>query len=297
MEHLGHPGIRRRYTVADMTGFQVRQDFVKVGSGLPLWIARWIPEARAGSGKVVFIHGFLEHSGRYHSFLSKLAGSGTEVLAFDLRGHGHSGGRRAWFRSIDELLADLSAILTSASWVGHNEKVLLIGHSLGGLIAAQWSLQNQAWCRGLVLLAPAIAIGAIPPWLRALAPFAAAVLPWAKIVRMGAKALSRDPRVVDDFMNDPLVYHGRIPTRTGYVVLQAAARLRRSLDRVSVPFLVLHGTGDRICLARGSAELFARAQSPDKTFRLYPGFYHDLLHEPEAAAVEEDILRWLSFRL
>ncbi|MCS7239276.1 MAG: lysophospholipase [Thermoguttaceae bacterium] len=271
--------------------------FIQGVSGLRLQTLRCLAAGASPLARVIFIHGFLEHSGRYEEFFRKLTGAGLEVVAFDLRGHGRSEGPRAWFRSMDELLGDLSKVVSWASGGKPEQKPFLIGHSLGGLITALWSIENAPSCRGVILLAPAVVVGAIPEWIRRLAPIVASILPWARIVRMGAKALSRDPRVVDDFMKDPLVYHGRIPTRSGYIILHSAARLRQLLGRVTVPFMVLHGSEDRICIPTGSAELFARASSVDKTFRLYPGLYHDLLHEPEAGMVAEDILRWIRFRL
>ena len=110
---------------------------------------------------------------------------------------------------------------------------------------------------------------------------------------MGCSFLSRDPAVVEAFRNDPLVFHGGFPVRTGAEILRAASRLQTAAECLTLPLLVLHGTGDIVTDPHGSRLLVARASSTDKTLRLYPGLYHDLLHEPEREQVLADLLAWL----
>jgi acylglycerol lipase len=248
------------------------------------------------AGLVVFIHGLLEHSGRYDHLASTLATAGYEVVSVDLRGHGRSGGARAWIRCFGEYLDDLDNILVWAREGREHLPLFLLGHSMGGLITALWTTQNPGRPRGLILSAPAVVIGRIFPFLRALAPVAAVLLPWARVVRLGAQSLSQDAQVVADFLADPLVVHDRIPLRTGNEILRASRQLRMRAHLLVAPLLILHGTADRICSLRGSQLLFERARTNDKTLRIYPGFYHDLFHEPDAAQVIGDLLQWLNRR-
>jgi alpha-beta hydrolase superfamily lysophospholipase len=118
-----------------------------------------------------------------------------------------------------------------------------------------------------------------------------------RITSLGARYISRDPQVVAAFEADPLVFHGRFPVRTGAEILGALRRVRRRMEAVEVPLLLLHGTGDMVTDPEGSRQLQVRAGSADKTLRLYEGLYHDLFHEPERERVLDDVLEWLGARV
>jgi acylglycerol lipase len=115
-------------------------------------------------------------------------------------------------------------------------------------------------------------------------------------VRFGFSRVSRDPQVVAGMKNDPLVFHGRFPARTGAEILRAASLLRSRLETIELPFLLMHGTADLVTDVAGSRELHARARSADKTLKLYEGLYHDLVHEPEKEQVMADLIEWLAAR-
>jgi len=167
---------------------------------------------------------------------------------------------------------------------------------MGGAVAGLYAAGGYR-LSGVVLSAAASEIGGhVFPVLRRVAPVVACLFPRLRVVRMGTRMLSRDRSVVEQFHSDPLVFHGRFPIRTGVEILRAAARLRRVAGRISVPCLILHGTGDAITSWRGSQHLFDQAASPDKTLRLLPGLYHDLLHEPEKQQVIDSIISWLALR-
>ena len=172
--------------------------------------------------------------------------------------------------------------------------LFLFGHSMGGAIVALLAITRPPQVRGLVLSAPAVLIaGGVFPVLRRLASLVSAVWPTLRLVRMGCRFISRDPAVVEDFRNDPLVFHGRFPVRTGAEILRAAKRIQFGADRLALPLLVLHGTSDIVTDPKGSRLLVARARSADKTLRLYTGLYHEVLSEPEREQVVADLLAWL----
>jgi alpha-beta hydrolase superfamily lysophospholipase len=89
------------------------------------------------------------------------------------------------------------------------------------------------------------------------------------------------------------VFHGRFPVRTGAEILRAAKRIQTDARRLTLPLLVLHGTGDFVTDPKGSRLLVARAGSADKTLRLYTGLYHEVLSEPEREHVVADLVAWL----
>lgn len=109
--------------------------------------------------------------------------------------------------------------------------------------------------------------------------------------------VSRDPEALKHKYTDPLVFTGSVRVKTGYEILRSSAYLKQNLYRVTVPFLVLHGTSDDLTDPKGSQRLFDEASSTDKSIKLYPGLLHDLLIEPERVEIMADIIDWFSCRV
>jgi len=109
--------------------------------------------------------------------------------------------------------------------------------------------------------------------------------------------VSRDPEALKMKYSDPLVYTGPIRVRTGNEILRISSYLQRNLSRVTVPFLVLHGTADTITDPTSSQRLYHTSMSTNKSIKLYDGYLHDLLFEPERDDIANDIINWLTARL
>ncbi|RMF99886.1 MAG: alpha/beta hydrolase [Planctomycetota bacterium] len=267
---------------------------------LQLFSRYWSPET-ACKATVFGVHGICEHSGRYARFAEDLCRNGYALRMIDLRGHGKSEGPRAHVQRFDQYLEDIDAVLAELEREGAYPDFLL-GHSMGAAIMGLYGALRRPPVKGVVLSAPPVIVGGpMMPLLRYLALTVSRLLPGLRLVKMntpvlmkfGAKYLSHDPRVVEDFRNDPLVYRGRLSTRLAGEVLQASRRLRKVAGRFQAPLLLLHGTGDVIARSSGS-ELFHRlAGSHDKTLKLYPGFYHEVLGETERDRVIADVIAWL----
>ena len=131
-----------------------------------------------------------------------------------------------------------------------------------------------------------------------LAPVFSFLLPRFQLSAANKKGLpvSRDPEALVAKYSDPLVYTGSIRVRTGYEILRITAYLQQNLSRLRVPFLVLHGTADTVTDPEASRKLYDEAFSTDKTIKLFEGFLHDLLFEPEREDIMNDIIEWLSCR-
>ena len=270
-----------------------QEDRLTTRDGLNLYEQCWLPEQEAGAA-VVVVHGINEHGGRYAKLAEELNRHGYAVYAIDLRGFGRSDGDRALVRTFDEYVDDVELLLERVSARQPGKPVFLLGHSMGGAIVALLGITRAPRVRGLILSAPAVLVaGGVFPVLRRLASLASMVWPTLRLTRLGCRFISRDPAVVEAFRNDPLVFHGRFPVRTGAEILCAAKRIQTHADRLTLPLLVLHGTGDLVADPRGSRLLVARAGSSDKTLRLYTGLYHEVLSEPEREQVVTDLLAWL----
>ncbi len=122
------------------------------------------------------------------------------------------------------------------------------------------------------------------------------LFPWLRLGRMGCRHISRDEAVVRQFRDDPLVFHGGFPVRTGAEILRAGEVARRQSHELHVPLLVLHGTADRVATVEASRALYEQAAADDKELRLYPGLYHEVLNEPEREQVLADLIEWIEKR-
>ena len=109
--------------------------------------------------------------------------------------------------------------------------------------------------------------------------------------------VSRDPAAMLAKYSDPLVYTGPIRVRTGHEILRISSYLMQNLESVTVPFLVLHGTADRVTDPLASQDLYNVASSGYKDIKLYDGFLHDLLFEPERDEIGTDIIHWMEKKL
>ena len=135
--------------------------------------------------------------------------------------------------------------------------------------------------------------------LQLLAPIFSLLLPRYQIsaANKKGKPVSRDPEALIAKYSDPLVYTGSIRVRTGYEILRITSYLQQNLRKLRVPFFVLHGTADTVTDPEASQKLYAEASSTDKTIKLFDGFLHDLLFEPEREAIMKDIIEWLNCRV
>lgn len=248
---------------------------------------------------VALVHGLAEHAGRYDTLAARLNAAGIDVLAIDLRGHGRSPGKRAWVERFDHYLNDADALVAEAARGG--APLFLMGHSMGGAIAALYAIERapargRAFA-GLVLSSPALAPGRdVPRWMLALSRFISRVLPTFPAIRIDAALLSRDPAIVAANRADPLVHHGAVPARTGAEILDAMARIERGRGALRVPVLVYHGTEDKLTEPDGSRAFGARVGSPDRTLTLYEGGFHETMNDLDRDRVIDALIAWIHAR-
>ncbi|AOI91592.1 lysophospholipase [Burkholderia pseudomultivorans] len=271
---------------------------LRTADGLELASYRWPAGDGASTPRatVALVHGLAEHAGRYAALAARLNAAGIAVLAVDLRGHGQSPGKRAWVERFDGYLDDADALVAEAA--RDNTPLFLMGHSMGGAIAALYAIE-RAPARGhafagLVLSSPALAPGRdVPRWMLALSRFISRVWPTFPAIRIDAALLSRDPAVVAANRADPLVHHGAVPARTGAEILDAMARIERGRDTLRVPVLVYHGTEDKLTEPDGSRAFGAGVGSPDRTLTLYEGGFHETMNDLERDRVIDALIAWL----
>lgn len=268
---------------------------VTARDGTKLLAREWAP---TGDPKavVVVMHGLKDHSARYADFATKLVGAGYVVYAFDLRGHGRSAGPRVAPDDWTDYVTDLDQFLTSVEARQPSKRVFLFGHSMGGAIAARTAELHKPQLAGLMLSGPAVAIDA-PPLLLALTRMAAAANPRAPALDLPNENFSSTPGAAAAMSKDELVSQPKGPARTAAGLVEGIRSIWSDVDALTLPLLAMHGTNDKLTAPSGSRALVERAPSRDKTLVIYDGFWHDLLHEPDHARVESDLLAWLDARV
>ncbi|MBR8240902.1 alpha/beta hydrolase [Burkholderia multivorans] len=275
---------------------------LRSADGLELASYRWPADARAAAPRatVALLHGLAEHAGRYAPLAARLNAAGIDLLAIDLRGHGRSPGKRAWVARFDEYLDDADALVAEAARAP--TPLFLMGHSMGGAIAALYAIERAPargrTLAGLVLSSPALAPGRdVPRWMLALSRVISRVWPTFPAIRIDAALLSRDADVVAANRADPLVHHGPVPARTGAEILDAMARIERGRDTLRVPVLVYHGTADKLTEPDGSRTFGARVGSADRTLTLYEGGFHETMNDIERERVIDALIGWIDARV
>jgi len=226
-------------------------------------------------------HGFAEHSGRYGNLVDYFVPNGYAVYALDHRGHGRSDGERVHTEQFTDYLTDLKTFFNMVRKENPDNKIFLVGHSMGAAISTAYTVKYQKELAGLILSGGGITRPGDPP------------LPARTGRPLDASMLSRDPAVVDAYVNDPLVYRGPIPNQRGSAMAEMRRQLPEQVPGIKLPILIMAGaaapTGDG---ARSKA-LYEAVGSEDKTLKLYEGLLHEIFNEPEHPQVMADMEVWL----
>jgi alpha-beta hydrolase superfamily lysophospholipase len=265
--------------------------------GMALVRRDW-PSADA-RGTIVIVHGLGEHIGRYAHVAARLNANRWSVVGYDQRGHGASPGERGRIAAHDDLLADLAALVDDVRAEASGPLVLL-GHSLGGLVVARFvagALESPPppWQRdvdALVLSSPALDIG-MTGAKRAVLATLETLTPNLGIGNgLDATGISRDAAVVAAYRADPLV-HDRIAPRLVRFLADAGPVVRGLAPRWRVPTLLLYAGSDRLVVPAGSAAFAAAAPAAIVTARPFASLFHEIFNEPEQNEVLSVLTAWL----
>jgi alpha-beta hydrolase superfamily lysophospholipase len=265
--------------------------------GTEIYYRIWKPIGRIRA-VVVVIHGQGDHGGRYLHVAEHLTRDGFAVWAADLRGHGRSGGRRGHVDNFDDYLADTRRIIEKAREDSPQIKVFLLGHSLGGLVVLDYAEKVGSNISGLIATAPLLRLKMeVPPWKIALGRMLSSLTPTLSMkTGLDPNLLSHDQQIVRNYVNDPLV-HGVASTRFYTELLRAVDETLRGGDKLTLPCLVMVGSGDGIVDPSTTEEFFKTIASSDKTLKVYDGLYHEVLNEPEKDSLLREISAWVSAKI
>ncbi len=257
----------------------------------------WLPE---GEPKAVLLvaHGIAEHSGRYMNVVNHFVPAGYAVYGIDHIGHGKSDGKRVYVERFQDYTATLKIYFDMVRGWQPKNPIFLVGHSMGGLISAAYLLEHQNELAGAVLSGPGIKVSDnISKAVILAGKILSVAMPKAGIIQLDAKDICRDPVVVDAYVNDPLVYTGKITARLGAEMLKAMQHVTESAAEIKLPLMIVQGGGDKLVDPSGAQLLYDSVSSEDKTIKIYDGFYHEVFNEPGHEQVLNDVAGWVEGHL
>ncbi len=266
----------------------------KTSDGLELYYQSWLPD---GAPRATFavVHGYGEHSGRYLNPVNYFTPRGYAFYAYDLRGHGKSPGPRGYINRFEEYLADTDSFMKLV----HEKQsgtVFLLGHSLGGLISANYAPDHPE-LPGLILSSPFLAMKLkVPGWKMAVGKMLSSVAPAFTMANdIPSSMLSHDPAIAA-YDGDPLNHHiATTRCSTEFVAWQERALARAG--EIKMPVLLMYGGADQIADPDRSALFASRLTVADRTVHCYENYYHEIFNEVGKETVFRDMEAWLTGRI
>ena len=279
------------------TDIRYDQGFFHSHEDRQIFFQSWLPRGEP-CAVIIIVHGMGEHSGRYMNLVNRFVPLGFAVYGLDHTGHGRSEGRRKFIRNFSVFTRTLDQFLERVKAAHSQQKVFLMGHSMGGAITLSFLLDYPGRVEGAVLSGPAVMPPpAFPGVVLAAGKLLGRFLPWLRVVRTDFEGMSRDPAVVQDALADPLIPKVRTTAGLAGQTLEAMARIRSECGRITGPVLILQGSADRLVDPEGGPFLYDRIGSQDKTLKIYEGLFHEVLSEPEHEQVLDDVQVWVEKRM
>lgn len=253
-------------------------------------------------GVVCVVHGLGEHIGRYELVAQSLNEAGWAVVGYDQRGHGKSEGARGAISQDDDLLHDLAAVIDAIKFSYPAHRLVILGHSLGGLVVARFAAahahpaEDLTWRRTIdlcVLSSPALKI-ALSRIQRFLLNSVGRLAPNLAVANgLNPAWISSDAAVVNAYVNDPLV-HNRVTGRLTRFMLESAKTVHQRACGWTTPTLLLYSGADRCVCPEGSRQFASLVPASLIRSIEYQQMAHEVFNEPDRAMVFNHLHGWLT---
>jgi len=266
---------------------------ISAADGTTLHLLEWASDGPRGT--VLIVHGLGEHGDRYAHVAQWLSTRGFRVVSYDQRGHGQSQGPRGSTPSPDALYDDLARVIDAVRPT--TEPLILLGHSMGGALAARFVIDKRRAIDGVILSSPALA-AELSMLQRLQLYIGERMLPnLAQGNGVNPRMISHNQTVVRAYMEDPLV-HDRISARLARVILDAGKVVQAEAAHWNVPTLLVYAGADALVSPSGSDAFAASAPRGIVESTKFDGLYHEILNDTEALAapVFARIEQWLDAR-
>ena len=261
-----------------------------------LYYQGWLPEGEVRA-VVQISHGLAEHGGRYINVVNQLVPAGFAVYAVDNVGHGKSSGPRAHVNSFNDFISAQKTFTDMVKQRHPGKEMFLLGHSMGGLIAAIYLLEYQDEFDGAILTSPFVRVPEfVSPQVIFIAKTFSTITPTLRLQGIPAEGISRDPNEVKKYEQDPLVFRGKSTARMGAELIWGMQKIMAEKDRIGLPILIMHGTADFLAEPDDTEEMYQAVSSQDKTLKFYDGYLHELFNDVDKEIPLEDLQKWLEAR-
>ncbi len=264
------------------------------------YVQGWEPDDRKPKALIVLVHGLGDHTGRFARVGKVMTEAGYVLAGFDLRGHGKSGGARGHASSLEAFMQDIRQFVQLMKQRYPDLPQFLYGHSLGGLLSLAYAIQYGAGFKGVVVTSAGLRSALQEQKAKvAMVRLLGSILPAMTMPSgLDPATISRDPDVVQAYINDPLVHYS---TSLGFgkAALNAIDLCFARAGQFPAPLLIMHGKADKLTYPSGSEE-FAKlvdAADCDVTLKLWDDLYHELHNEPEKMEVFKFMVEWLDKHL
>lgn len=246
---------------------------------------------------VILVHGMGEHATRYTDFvIPKLLKNDVAVVAFDQFGHGKTTGKRGHCPSFEAVLESVEKVIEKATILFPEIPKFLYGHSMGGNVVINYTLQKKHNLQGIIATSPFLKLAFQPPvWKLSLGKIMQKIAPSITLGNeLDANDISRDLTEVEKYKSDPLV-HDKVSPNFSITFIETGKWAIQNADKLETPMLLLHGTGDKI-IDYKATEKFAK-NTKKATLKLYENGYHELHNDLCKEEVLTDIITWLNAQL
>ncbi len=247
-------------------------------------------------GVVLLVHGLGEHAGRYDHVAQRLNTWGFAVRGFDQHGHGESGGKRGALPSDNRLLDDLADIMDSTrKRLPPRCPLILLGHSMGGLVAGLFVARGVRPVDALVMSSPSLDPG-LNPFQKLLLAVLPRLAPELRVSNaLDVSKISHDPQVVHAYKTDKLV-HDRISARLAKFIADGGAETMAAAKHWKTPTLLMFAGQDKLVAPAASRLFAANAPKTVVTAQCFEPLYHEIFNELNAEPVFDSLKAWLDAR-
>ncbi len=271
---------------------QIEEFYIDRPKSARLFVRQWLPDSDV-CAIVIMVHGLGEHSGCYEQWAGRFVDQSVGFIAFDLRGHGRSSGKRGC-ATLDNMNDDLKFILKRIHKKYPGVPVFLYGHSMGGHIVLNYAIQKGVKVQGIIASSPWLRLVHPPPsWLIGLAASVGVHIFPSLTVKTGIKAehLTHNGTGTRSTKTDPLM-HKKISIKLFTDLWINSNVIMRNKHRLNVPLLLMHGKADQLTSYRASKS-FAHNAGKYTEYKQWKGMGHDLLNDTNQEAVFQYALKWI----
>ena len=275
----------------------LQENYFKNDKGEKIYSAAWLPEGEPKAALVI-VHGLAEHCGRYMNVVNRFVPLGYAAYGLDHIGHGKSDGQRVYVERFEDFITTLDQFVDMVRSAQPGKPLFMVGHSMGALIASNYLVKHQDKLVGAVISGPPTAVPSnISPVVLMIGRLLSAVAPRAGLIALDASGVSRDPAVVQAYVNDPLVSTGKNTARLAAELLNGIRTINAGASQIKLPVLIVQGGSDKIVDPSSAPLLHSLVGSQDKTLKIYEGLFHEVFNEPERETVLDDVQAWLEAHL